>query len=100
MVPRSEITAPVRRRARVVRRRRRNFARLAAAVLASLALSFVPGLRWMLLVFGALVFGLGGYMWQLRRWKVAELRRRLGDEGAEAVAAADPVPEELSAQTG
>jgi hypothetical protein len=96
MVPRSDVTAPVRRRARVVRRRRRNFARLLAAVVVTLALSFVPGLRWMLFVFLAADLSLGVYVWRLRRWKIREEQRRAGDE---AIAVAQPA-EEFARQTG
>jgi hypothetical protein len=97
MVPRSDVTAPVRRRARVVRRRRRNFARLLAAVFVSLGLSFVPGLRWMMFVFLALDLGLGLYVWRLRRWKVGEQRRIVDVESALLT---EPSVEELARQTG
>lgn len=76
MVPRSDVTAPVRRRARVIRRRRRNFQRLLLAALATLGLAFVPDLRWMIFVHTAADLVLAGYVWRLRRWKIDEESRK------------------------
>jgi hypothetical protein len=96
MVPRSDVTAPVRRRARVIRRRRRNFLRTLAVVAGTLGLSFVPGLRWMLAVHAAADLSLAFYIWRLRRWKVGEELRRSADE---PVLMPEPEPE-LARQTG
>jgi hypothetical protein len=76
MVPRSEVTQPVRRRGRVIRRRRQNFERLLIAAGATLALGFVPALRWMWFVHLAIDGIIGFYVSRLLRWKRDELERQ------------------------
>lgn len=75
MVPRSEVTQPVRRRGRVIRRRRQNFQRLLAAAAITLVLGFVPALRWMFFVHLAIDGALGIYVTRLLRWKRDEEER-------------------------
>ena len=75
MVPRSEVTQPVRRRSRVIRRRRQNFERLLAVAGVTLVLGFVPALRWMWLVHLAVDGLLGFYVTRLLRWKRDEDER-------------------------
>ncbi|MGH2785085.1 MAG: hypothetical protein ACRDJ1_07470 [Actinomycetota bacterium] len=69
MVPRSEVTQPVRRRTRVIRRRRQNFERMLAVAGVTLVLGFVPALRWMWFVHLAVDAGIGLYVARLLRWK-------------------------------
>jgi len=76
MVPRSEVTQPVRRRGRVIRRRRQNFERLLIAAGATLLLGFVPALRWMWFVHLAIDGIIGFYVSRLLRWKRDELERQ------------------------
>ncbi len=75
MVPRSDVTQPVRRRGRVIRRRRQNFERLLAVAGATLVLGFVPALRWMFFVHLAVDAVLGLYVARLLRWKRDEEQR-------------------------
>jgi hypothetical protein len=75
MVPRSEVTQPVRRRGRVIRRRRQNFERLLVAAGVTLALGLLPALRWMLFVHLAIDGLLGFYVARLLRWKRDEEER-------------------------
>jgi hypothetical protein len=75
MVPRSEVTQPVRRRGRVIRRRRQNFERLVAVAGATFILGFVPALRWMWFVHLAVDGIIGFYVSRLLRWKRDELER-------------------------
>ncbi|MEX2554794.1 MAG: hypothetical protein WEB06_04080 [Actinomycetota bacterium] len=76
MVPRTEVTQPVRRRGRVLRRRRQNFERLLIAAGATLMLGFVPALRWMWFVHLAIDGIIGFYVSRLLRWKRDELERQ------------------------
>ena len=75
MVPRSDVTAPVRRRSRVIRRRRQNFERLLGLAGITLLLGFVPQLRWMWLVHLAVDGALGLYIVRLLRYKRDERER-------------------------
>ena len=75
MVPRSDVTAPVRRRSRVIRRRRQMFERLLALAGITFVVGFVPGLRWMFFVFLAIVGVLGIYVSRLLRYKREEQER-------------------------
>jgi len=75
MVPRSEVTQPVRRRGRVIRRRRQNFERLLILAGITLAVGFVPALRWMWFVHLAVDGILGFYVSRLLRWKRDEEER-------------------------
>ena len=75
MVPRSEVTLPVRRRSRVIRRRRQNFQRMLIAAVATLILGLVPALRWMLFVHLAVDAAIGLYVARLLRWKHDEEER-------------------------
>ena len=75
MVPRSDVTAPVRRRSRVIRRRRQMFERLLAAAAITLIAGFVPALRWMWFVHLAVDGVLGIYVTRLLRYKRAEQER-------------------------
>lgn len=75
MVPRSEVTQPVRRRSRVIRRRRQNFERLVAAAGVTMILGFVPALRWMWFVHLAIDGAIGFYVSRLLRWKRDEEER-------------------------
>ena len=76
MVPRSDVTAPVGRRSRIIRRRRQNFERLLAAAVITLLLGFVPQLRWMWFVHLAVDGALGIYVSRLLRYKREEQERR------------------------
>lgn len=89
MVPRSEVTQPIRRRGRVIRRRRQNFQRLLAVAGLTLALGFVPALRWMWFVHLAIDGAIGFYIAQLLRWKRDELERQR---------VVTPLPAELPAE--
>ncbi|MHB8513504.1 MAG: hypothetical protein ACYDCC_15205 [Actinomycetota bacterium] len=64
MVP-SEVTLPQRRRSKVMERRRKLFVRLLGAITITLAVGFIPGVRWAWYVNIAcdLLFGL--YIWRL-----------------------------------
>ena len=75
MVPRSEVTQPVRRRSRVIKRRRQNFERLLVVAGITLALGFVPALRWMWFVQLGVDGMLGFYVSRLLRWKRDEEER-------------------------
>ena len=75
MVPRGEVTQPVRRRSRVIRRRRQNFQRMLAVAAITLVLGFVPALRWMWFVHLAVDAGIGLYVARLLRWKHDEEER-------------------------
>lgn len=75
MVPRSEVTQPVRRRSRVIRRRRQNFERMLIVAGVTLVLGFVPALRWMWFVHLAVDAGIGLYVARLLRWKHDEDER-------------------------
>jgi hypothetical protein len=75
MVPRSEVTQPVRRRSRVIRRRRQNFERMLIVAGVTLVLGFVPALRWMWFVHLAVDAGIGLYVARLLRWKHDEEER-------------------------
>ena len=75
MVPRSEVTQPVRRRTRVIRRRRQNFERMLAVAGVTLILGFVPALRWMWFVHLAVDAAIGLYIARLLRWKRDEEER-------------------------
>ena len=75
MVPSSDVTQPVRRRGRVIRRRRQNFERLLAVAGATFLLGFVPGIRWMWFVHLAVDGVLGFYVLRLLRWKRDEEER-------------------------
>jgi hypothetical protein len=75
MVPRSDVTQPVRRRSRVIRRRRQLFERLLLAAGVTLAAGFVPQLRWMWFVHLAVDGALGIYVTRLLRYKREEQER-------------------------
>jgi hypothetical protein len=75
MVPRSDVTAPVRRRSRVIRRRRQNFERLLALAGVTFLAGFVPQLRWMWFVHLAVDGALGFYVTRLLRYKREEQER-------------------------
>lgn len=75
MIPRSEVTQPVRRRSRVIRRRRQNFQRMLVVAGATLVLGLVPALRWMLFVHLAVDAAIGFYVVRLLRWKRDEEER-------------------------
>ena len=75
MVPRGEVTQPVRRRSRVIRRRRQNFQRSLVVAGVTLVLGLVPALRWMLFVHLAVDAGIGLYVVRLLRWKHDEEER-------------------------
>ncbi len=76
MVPRSDVTAPVGRRGRIIRRRRQNFERLVAAAAITLLAGFIPNLRWMWFVHVAVDGVLGMYVTRLLRYKREEMERR------------------------
>lgn len=76
MVPRSDVTAPVGRRSRIIRRRRQNFERLLAAAAITFLAGFVPHLRWMWFVHIAVDGALGMYVARLLRYKREELERK------------------------
>ena len=76
MVPRSDVTAPVGRRSRIIRRRRQYFERLVAAAVITLLLGFVPHLRWIWFVQLGVDAALGFYVTRLLRYKREELERR------------------------
>jgi len=69
MVPRSDVTQPVRRRSRVIRRRRQMFERLLAAAAITLIAGFLPGLHWIWFVHLAVDGVLGIYVTRLLRYK-------------------------------
>lgn len=71
MVPR-DVTAPPRRRARVIERRRRIFTRLLAFAGITLALGFMPALRWVWFINLAADAALSLYVWRLLRLKTAD----------------------------
>jgi hypothetical protein len=75
MVPRTEVTQPIRRRSRVIKRRRQNFERLLALAGITLALGFVPALRWMWFVHVGIDGIVGFYVARLLRWKRDEEER-------------------------
>jgi hypothetical protein len=75
MVPRSEVTQPVRRRGRVIRRRRQMFERLLAFTGITFIVGFLPGLHWVWFVFLASLGALGIYITRLLRYKRDEQER-------------------------
>jgi hypothetical protein len=75
MVPRSDVTAPVRRRSRVIRRRRQMFERLLAAAAITFLAGFIPQLRWMWFVHLAVDGVIGIYVTRLLGYKRAEHER-------------------------
>jgi hypothetical protein len=75
MIPRGDVTGPVRRRSRVIRRRRQNFVRLLALAAITFILGFLPGLRWIWFVHLAVDGALGFYITRLLRWKRDEQER-------------------------
>lgn len=75
MVPRSEVTAPIRRRDRVIRRRRQNFERMLGVAGLTLLLGFVPQLRWMWFVHLGVLGALGFYVTRLLKYKREKLER-------------------------
>jgi hypothetical protein len=91
MVPRSDVTAPVRRRSRVIRRRRQMFERLLALAGVTLVAGFVPQLRWMWFVHLAVDGLLGMYVTRLLRYKRDEQERA---EKVTEIPATDAPPEE------
>jgi hypothetical protein len=72
MVPRPEVTAPRRRRSRLIRKRRQNFLRLSGAALFTLIVGLIPGVHWLLIVNLGVDIALGLYISQLRKWKREE----------------------------
>ncbi|GAC1413968.1 MAG: hypothetical protein NVSMB57_09510 [Actinomycetota bacterium] len=68
MVPR-EVTAPTHRRSRVLERRRRLFVRLMAFSTLTLAIGFIPPLRWVWYLNITSDALLGLYIWRLLEWK-------------------------------
>ncbi|TMK17473.1 MAG: hypothetical protein E6G68_08665 [Actinobacteria bacterium] len=79
MVPRHEVTVPVRRRSRVMRRRRQNFERLLSAAGVTFIAGFVPHLHWIWFVNLAVDAALGFYVTRLLAYKRAEVERRHTD---------------------
>jgi hypothetical protein len=75
MIPRGDVTGPVRRRGRVIRRRRQNFERLLALAAITFILGFVPAMRWIWFVHLAVDGALGFYITRLLRWKRDEQER-------------------------
>jgi hypothetical protein len=76
MVPRSDVTQPVGRRSRVVRRRRQNFERLLAAAAITFLAGFIPHLRWMWFVHLGVDGALGFYITRLLGYKRQQQERR------------------------
>ena len=76
MVPRSEVTAPVGRRSRIIARRRQNFERLLGAAAITFLAGFIPNLRWMWFVHIAVDGALGMYVARLLRYKREEMERQ------------------------
>ena len=64
MVP-SEVTVPQRRRSKVMQRRRKLFVRLLAATTLTLAIGFIPAVRWVWYANIACDLLLGVYIWRL-----------------------------------
>lgn len=85
MVPKPDVTAPKRRRSRVIRKRRQTFERLALAAGSTLVIGLIPGLRWFLLLHVIVDVALGVYVGRLLQWKREE-------QGEALPAAAPPVP--------
>lgn len=83
MVPR-DVTAPPRRRARVIERRRRMFTRLVSLVAVTLALGIVPSLRWVWFVNLAADAALAVYVSRLLRWKAEPAEPETARPGATA----------------
>lgn len=75
MIPRSEVTRPIRRRSRVIRRRRLAFQRLLVTAAVTFLIGIVPGLRWMWFVHLAVDAVIGFYVLRLLRWKRDEEER-------------------------
>jgi hypothetical protein len=75
MVPRSDVTQPVRRKSRVIRRRRQNFERLLAAAAITFIAGFIPALRWVWFVHLAIDGALGFYVTRLLKYKREEAER-------------------------
>lgn len=76
MVPRSDVTQPVRRKSRVIRRRRQNFERLLALAGITFLAGFIPHLRWIWFVHLAVDAALGFYISRLLSYKRDERERR------------------------
>lgn len=75
MIPRGDVTGPVRRKSRVIRRRRQNFERLLALAAITFILGFVPAIRWIWFLHLAVDGALGFYVTRLLRWKRDEQER-------------------------
>lgn len=93
MVPRSDVTAPVGRRGRIIRRRRQTFERLVAAAAVTLIAGFIPHLRWMWFVHLAVDGALGIYVSRLLRYKREEQERR---DKVEVLPAEEPPAQNVS----
>jgi hypothetical protein len=76
MVPK-DMASPKRRRERVMFRRRRIFARLLLLAGVTLVLGLIPPLRVVLMAHLGVDLALVVYVFQLRRWRKAELERAL-----------------------
>ncbi len=96
MVPRSNVTAPVRRRGRVIRRRRQNFERLLAAAGITLIAGFIPHLHWIWFLHLAVDGAIGFYVTRLLRYK-----REAGERNRKVAAfGGDPVPVSQQVSSG
>jgi hypothetical protein len=93
MVPRSDVTAPVGRRSRIIRRRRQNFQRLLVAAGVTLIAGFIPHLHWVWFVHLAIDGALGFYVSRLLRYKREERERR---EKVETLPAEAPPAQNVS----
>jgi hypothetical protein len=74
MVPKG-MSNPRSRRARLIEKRRRTFLRLLIAASATLVLGLIPALRVLWLAHLGLDVAIAGYVFQLRRWRAAEIQR-------------------------
>jgi hypothetical protein len=72
MVPKPDVTAPKRRRSRLIRKRRQTFERLLVAAAGTFVLGLIPGMHWFLLLNAAVDVGVLLYVSQLLKWKRQE----------------------------
>lgn len=90
MVPR-DVTAPKRRRSRLIRKRRQTFIRLLLLAGATLVAGLVPGLHWVLFLHLAADATLAFYVAQLLQWKRTEVEEDLAQrERVRAVRGPEP----------
>jgi flagellar biosynthesis component FlhA len=89
MVPKPDVTAPKRRRSRLIRKRRQTFERFLLAAGGTFVLGLIPGMHWFLLLNVAVDVGILLYVRQLLNWKRQE-QEEVAPESTPVPAAREP----------